>query len=66
MEETSAPIRSYARKARFALYALFILSILGWIIPEFLGIGGIDITPIVIILGLSLLQRALYGGYYGF
>ena len=29
-------------------------------------IGGIDITPIVIILGLSLLQRALYGGYYGF
>lgn len=44
MEETSAPIRAFARKARFALYALFILSILGWIIPEFLGIGGIDIT----------------------
>ena len=28
-------------------------------------IGGIDITPIVVILGLSLLQRALYGGFYG-
>lgn len=26
-------------------------------------IGGIDITPILVILGLSLLQRALYGGY---
>jgi len=28
-------------------------------------IGGIDITPIIVILGLSLLQRALYsGGWY--
>ena len=27
------------------------------------AIGGIDITPIVVILGLSLLQRALYGGF---
>lgn len=27
-------------------------------------IGGIDITPIIVILGLSLLQRALWGGYY--
>ncbi len=26
-------------------------------------IGGIDVTPIVVILGLSLLQRALYGGF---
>ncbi len=24
-------------------------------------IGGIDITPIIVIVGLSLLQRALYG-----
>ena len=31
------------------------------IIPN---IGGIDITPIVVILGLSLIQRALYGGFY--
>jgi len=34
------------------------------------NIGGIDITPIIVILGLSLLQRALYGfgwgGYYYF
>ena len=30
------------------------------------NIGGIDVTPIVVILGLSLLQRVLYssGGYY--
>jgi len=28
------------------------------------NIGGIDITPIVVILGLSLLQRALMGGFY--
>jgi len=27
------------------------------------AIGGIDITPIIVILGLSLLQRALYGGF---
>jgi len=27
-------------------------------------IGGIDITPIVVILGLSLIQRALFSGYY--
>jgi YggT family protein len=26
-------------------------------------IGGIDITPIIVILGLSLIQRALFGGY---
>jgi len=30
------------------------------------NIGGIDITPIIVILGLTLLQSALhgYGGYY--
>lgn len=27
-------------------------------------IGGIDITPIIVILALSLLQRALWGGFY--
>ncbi len=27
-------------------------------------IGGIDITPIIVILLLSLIQRALHGGYY--
>lgn len=27
-------------------------------------IGGIDITPIIVILGLTLIQRALFGGYY--
>lgn len=26
-------------------------------------IGGIDVTPIIVILALSLLQRALYGGF---
>lgn len=26
-------------------------------------IGGIDVTPIVVILALSLLQRALYGAF---
>ncbi len=25
------------------------------------NIGGIDITPIIVIIGLSLIQRALYG-----
>ena len=30
------------------------------------NIGGIDITPILVILGLSLLQRALYGFGYGY
>ena len=30
------------------------------------NIGGIDITPIVVILGLTLIQRALYGGFYWF
>lgn len=30
-------------------------------------IGGIDITPILVIVGLSLIQRVLYGwGAYGF
>ncbi|MFK7840098.1 MAG: YggT family protein [Bdellovibrionales bacterium] len=30
------------------------------------NIGGIDITPIVVILGLTLIQKVLYGygGYY--
>ena len=27
-------------------------------------IGGIDITPIIVILGLTLIQRALYGGVF--
>ncbi len=27
-------------------------------------IGGIDITPIIVILGLTLIQRALFSGYY--
>jgi len=30
------------------------------------AIGGIDITPIIVILGLSLLQKALYGFGAGF
>lgn len=27
------------------------------------AIGGIDITPIIVIFGLSLLQKALFGAY---
>lgn len=44
MPTSNQDIQRFAKKARIVLFILLGLSILGWIIPEFLGLGGIDIT----------------------
>lgn len=44
MLHSTPAIRSMAKKARIVLHILFALSLLGWIMPEFLGLGGIDIS----------------------
>ncbi|GEM_PF-5085309 len=44
MQNSTPAIQSFAKKARIALYFLVGLSVLGWVMPEFLGIGDIDIT----------------------
>ncbi len=44
MQNSTPAIQSFAKKARIALYFLVGLSVLGWVMPEFLGLGDIDIT----------------------
>ena len=44
MLHSTPAIRSMAKKARIVLHILFALSLLGWVMPEFLGLGGIDIS----------------------